>query len=566
MPRASAGNSLHEFSAAGTGNGEFIARFSLSPIFGRIQTMLRNALTYIADITIFVLLLSSCTPTVPTEAYPTYDPFSPVNGTNVAPVAIQPGQIAVVSRTPHGPPPTRAPLSVTIPIPNAIQSTPTPDQPHALPSPRQTDDIYTVEAGDTLGSIARGYGVSLNALMDANGLNESSVLTIGMTLTIPAIDTETNPGSSFKIIPDSELVYGPAATQFDIDGFIQGQGGYLASYIQDVNGEYLSGSQIIERISQNYSVNPRLLIALLEYRSQWVTNTVPSNVDYPLGFYDDYYAGLYRQAAWAANNLNRGYYLWRANGLATLSLSDGTYVPMSPRINAGTAGLQYFLALYNNRAVWDLDVSEFGFSLTYNLLFGNPFDIQVASLVPPYLVQPQMELPFESGQTWSFTGGPHGGWDSGSAWAAIDFAPPGEPAGCVTSDAWVVAIADGLIVRAADGAVIQDLDNDGYEQTGWNILYMHIETRDRVEANTYVFAGERIGHPSCEGGVSNGTHVHLARKYNGEWIPADGNLPFNLDGWVSSGNGVEYDGYLTRGSIALEAMEGVFEGINQISK
>jgi hypothetical protein len=66
--------------------------------------------------------------------------------------------------------------------------------------------------------------------------------------------------------------------------------------------------------------------------------------------------------------------------------------------------------------------------------------------------------------------------------------------------------------------------------------------------------------------VSNGTHVHLARKYNGEWIPADGNIPFNLDGWISSGNGVEYDGYLTRGGTRLEAMEGVFAGINQISK
>ena len=61
-----------------------------------------------------------------------------------------------------------------------------------------------------------------------------------------------------------------------------------------------------------------------------------------------------------------------------------------------------------------------------------------------------MQLPFEKGTTWSFTGGPHGGWDSGSAWAALDFAPPGEPAGCVSSDAWVVAVADGLILRAEE--------------------------------------------------------------------------------------------------------------------
>ena len=100
------------------------------------------------------------------------------------------------------------------------------------------------------------------------------------------------------------------------------------------------------------------------------------------------------------------------------------------------------------------------------------------------------------------------------------------------SDAWVVALADGLIVRSGNGAVIQDLDSDGFEQTGWTVLYLHIETRDRVEVGVKLKAGERIGHPSCEGGVSNGTHVHLARRYNGEWIAADGQIPFNLDGWI----------------------------------
>lgn len=514
----------------------------------------------------FVLLLSSCTTTVPTESYPTYDPFAPINGTSAAPLPMQTGIFVVDTQTPHGPAPTRAPITVNTSSPNAFPGTPTPDAPHALPSPRQSMDSYTVQAGDTLGSISQSYGISLDSLMTANGLDETTILYVGMPLTIPPIDASTYQGSSFKIIPDSELVYGPASIQFDIDAYIQSQGGYLANYTQDVNGEYLSGSEIVELVSQNYSVNPRLLLALLEYRSQWVTNSLPSNVDYPLGFYDAYYAGLYRQLAWAANNLNRGYYLWRVNALSTLSLSDGSYVPMSPTINAGTAGLQYFLALYNSRALWDLDVSEFGFSLTYNLLFGSPFNMQIASLIPMNLTQPPMQLPFEYGQTWSYTGGPHGGWDSGSAWAAIDFAPPGEPAGCVLSNAWVVAIADGLIVRAEDGAVIQDLDNDGYEQTGWNILYMHIDTHDRIQPNTYAFAGERIGHPSCEGGVSNGTHVHLARKYNGEWISADGGIPFNLDGWVSSGDGAEYDGFLTRGAVILEAMEGRFDGVNQIAR
>ena len=45
-----------------------------------------------------------------------------------------------------------------------------------------------------------------------------------------------------------------------------------------------------------------------------------------------------------------------------------------------------------------------------------------------------------------------------------------------------------------------------------------------------------------------------------------GIFPFNLDGWVSSGNGIEYDGFLTRGTTVLQAEEGVLHGVNQISR
>jgi murein DD-endopeptidase MepM/ murein hydrolase activator NlpD len=94
---------------------------------------------------------------------------------------------------------------------------------------------------------------------------------------------------------------------------------------------------------------------------------------------------------------------------------------------------------------------------------------------------------------------------------------------------------------------------------------MHIESRGRVEVGQYVRAGERIGHPSCEGGFSTGTHLHLARRYNGEWIAADGDLPFVMDKWVSYGVGIEYDGYLTRNARTVTAWNGRSPE-NQISR
>ena len=462
-------------------------------------------------------------------------------GTLIAPVQglAAPAQ-AAATRTPGGP-----------------LFTPTPDAPHALPPLRSEVEQYTVQANDTLGTIAQKYGISLGQLIQANTLANPDLVEVGQTLTIP-VPTPEGPGPDFKIIPDSELVYGPASASFDLPGFVQAQGGYLAQYSEEINGEVLNGAQVVLRVAQDYSVNPRLLLALLEYQSGWVTHSQPppGTSNFPMGLRDQAHKGLYRQLTWTANNLNLGFYLWRVGGASTWVLADGSVIPIAPTLNAGTAGVQNLFASLYDRPNWEKAVSPDGLFATYNALFGYPFDLAVEPLIPPGLQQPKMQLPFEKGQVWSFTGGPHGGWDSGSAWAALDFAPPGDALGCVQSDAWVVAAADGVILRTGIGEVIEDLDGDGLEQTGWVIFYMHIESRDRVKPGTAVKAGDRIGHPSCEGGVSSGTHTHIARKYNGEWIPADQNLPFVLDGWVSHGEGYQYEGYLQKGSKTIEAYAG----------
>jgi len=465
--------------------------------------------------------------------------------------SVQPVALPAVTPTPFLPP-TR--------LPGAPILTPTPDEPHALPQMRTEPEQYVVQPNDTLGIIAQRFGVSLEELIEANTLPNPDILEVGQQLTIPVPRPE-GLGPDFKIIPDSELVYGPASTAFDVEAFVRQHGGYLAQYREEVDGEQLSGAQIVTRIAQDYSVNPRLLLAVLQYQSQWLTKTEADlnegKIDYPIGVRDLWRKGLYRQLAWAANNLNRGYYLWRVNGAATWLLGDGSVVPIDPTINAGTAGVQQMFALLYGRSDWEQAVSELGVYGTYNELFGYPFDLAIEPLLPQGMFQPPLQLPFEPGQDWAYTGGPHGGWGDGSAWAALDFAPPIESLGCVQSDYWAVAVADGPILRAENGAVIQDLDGDGLEQTGWVVLYMHIEGRDRVRPGSVLKAGERIGHPSCEGGASSGTHMHLARKYNGEWVPADQTLPFILDGWVSRGANKEYDGFLERKGKTIEAWEGV---------
>jgi hypothetical protein len=53
--------------------------------------------------------------------------------------------------------------------------------------------------------------------------------------------------------------------------------------------------------------------------------------------------------------------------------------------------------------------------------------------------------------------------------------------------------------------------------------------------------------------MATGTHVHFARKYNGEWIAADGPMPFVLSGWMAHAGTEAYKGTLTRGDLVIAA-------------
>lgn len=113
----------------------------------------------------------------------------------------------------------------------------------------------------------------------------------------------------------------------------------------------------------------------------------------------------------------------------------------------------------------------------------------------------------------------------------------------------------GLVIRSDRGVVVIDEDGDGHEQTGWNLMYLHVATTDRIPLKTWVDIDDRIGRASCEGGVSTGTHMHLARKYNGEWLLADGNspFPFILSGYIAYNGKEPYDGTLVKGDITITA-------------
>jgi LysM repeat protein len=62
-----------------------------------------------------------------------------------------------------------------------------------------TPTLYVVKSGDSLGSIAQQFDVSVQEIMDANGLTDPNVVSVGQSLTIPvagSVPPTAEPGTA----------------------------------------------------------------------------------------------------------------------------------------------------------------------------------------------------------------------------------------------------------------------------------------------------------------------------------------------------------------------------------
>ncbi len=459
---------------------------------------------------------------------------------------------AVLSRSTVIQPTTSA---TATPVPT-LMITPLPTRP--LYQPGDLVD-YTVQAGDTLPALAVRFNTSVDKIR-ANNPNlpqEVTTLPPGMPMKIP-IYYEPLWGSPYQIIPDSLFVNGPAQVGFNTSKFVASQPGWLKNYQEYAFGATRSAAEIIDYIAVTYSVSPRLLLALLDYQNGALTQ--PEEADefknYPMGYVDYNHVGLYGQLNWAANFLNDRFYNYRLGKITSFEHLDKTLERPDPWQNAATVAIQlYFANLYQTEEYQKASGPN-GVARNYRDLFGDPWTGKTA-YIPGSLTQPPLRLPYNAGKTWVLTGGPHDGWgdDLDQPYSALDFAPPLNAAGgCVPTDEWATALADGVIVREDVGVAVLDLDGDGDERTGWEIFYLHLADDGKAKLGQRLKAGDPVGHPSCTGGHATGTHIHIARKYNGEWVPAgSGVLPFNLDGWVAADGAQPYLGTLTKGGKTVRA-------------
>jgi len=443
---------------------------------------------------------------------------------------------------------THIPSSTTIPIATpTITQTPWPKATSG-PTPTYVPGWYTVESGDTPYGIALDYDMSLDQLIEINQLDESLRIDVGDILAVWKPVWEELPDS--YLIHDSEVAYSPAYAGWDTAQFVAAQGGFLANYSEKITLEgedearEVSGAEIIDMMASKYHIGPRALLATMELMSGWVSKKTPSS-EYAFGLHDRGRAKLSRQAAWAAEAILHGYYMRLEGRHDWVIPTNGIVTRLHPNSNPGSAGIIYLLSRVVKPAADLAPMLEEGvFQETYQRLFGA---IDGGPVMPLDGKQPYFAMPWPDGQRWSFSGGPHGGYvDFYSGWAALDFAPPLKN-GCRVSTAYPIsAISSGLVVSSEKGETWIDLDEDGDIHTGWSLLYMHLATEGRIEQGARVETGDQLGFPSCEGGSSSASHVHIARMYNGQWMSADRPIPFQLGDWTAEArlNNV-YRGFLT---------------------
>lgn len=436
-------------------------------------------------------------------------------------------------------------------VPETLDITPFPTRPAFKPG--ELVD-YTAQTGDTLDQLAIRFNTSVDEIRKANDFipEDATTMPPGMPMQIP-IYYRALWGTPFQILPDAAFVNGPDVVGFNTQAFVVQHQGWLPTYrAWAFNGTRTAG-EIIDHVAINYSVSPKLLLALLEYQGGAFTEPYLDKADERcvLGLESNYWTGVYLQLFYAANLLNDAYYRYREGTLNEFELADGSLVRIDPWQNAATVSLQYFFSQIMSVSEYHYAIGPDGFSKSYQQLFGDPWTIEPH--LPGSLTQPPMQLPYTNDARWGFTGGPHTGWGSLEPWAALDFAPPTAIRGCFISSVQTTAVADGLVVRDGGGLLMLDLDGDGDERTGWVVLYLHIAGEGRVPVGTYVEAGEMLGYPSCEGGRSTGTHIHIARKYNGEWMVADGMIPFVLSGWRALRGNKPYEGWMVKDDVMIVA-------------
>ena len=155
------------------------------------------------------------------------------------------------------------------------------------------------------------------------------------------------------ILSDGQFVYGPNVGSFETRQFLEAQTGMLRDY-----------GELVECQAQYYSINPKVLLTIIEMQSGLVTEprSSPEAIRFAVQYRDA--EGLQSQIAWLAEELYRQFY-WhlyvyepgqkQIGSDLEFVFQDGITVKTSGSLNAATYALQATLAQVSTYERWQRD-------------------------------------------------------------------------------------------------------------------------------------------------------------------------------------------------------------------
>lgn len=315
------------------------------------------------------------------------------------------------------------------------------------------------------------------------------------------------------------FTYEPGWGTLEVQRFLDRQAGPLKTTTLPVGSNRVSLASVLTDQALLYSLNPKVLLTLLEMQAGLVRNPQPTPADWnwAMGNRQSAAAGLGPQLYWVTRELYRAA---RDDISAMTTTGYGTYA-LTRLLNQ---------TVDQTGRPWSPDVAKTTFIQTYQDLFDEDPREPLTTLPPPSIpflrkpysgskVMPSAAFDHEfpllqkNGSMLSFRGrrdqsayDSHNGWDYPLA--------AGTPVLAAAAGRVLVAgfSDDGCATPA--GAVILDHEN------GYRTLYWHLQTVT-VSAGQRVAAGERIG-TSGNTGCSEGPHLHLGVQYLGRATDPNG--------------------------------------------
>ena len=341
------------------------------------------------------------------------------------------------------------------------------------------------------------------------------------TLAPPQAAEPESPAAA-PFFDDRRLIYEPGFYVPQLQAFLDSQPGPLKHLSFMVGDRQHTFAEVLVGQTSYYSINPKVILALLELQSQVLSTASPSadQIGWAMGYRGENGArrGLTAQVRWAVRQLNQGKRDY-PQGLP-LTFADGSSTPPPPGL--GMSEYAVARALAPTTTPGELPALLQRFLETYLRLFEDPRVPPTDWPAPaaPFLTRPMErtaqvtsffdhDAPFlsrngslltywgraETDLAFAYDG--HDGWD-------YALAPPD----------LALAAADGEVVFAGNAddncatrAVIVDHGN------GYRTLYWHLARVD-VTLGQHVAHGQPVGVVGASG-CAIGPHLHFGVQYLG---------------------------------------------------